>query len=157
MPTPQTIPQICAALTQQGHPDLARRIAYFASDEDLDEGEAPVALESVLGFWEFFQAVESEGILATACTAEGQICADWRFKDERIVAIWFQDFDKVRFAASYAPGKWLEIDGGGEIGDREEVTERLVEVGLFKWQPEHHVNTNLVRSTTLPDTADADI
>ena len=38
MPHPTTIPEICAALTQRGHPDLAKRIAYFASDEDLGDG-----------------------------------------------------------------------------------------------------------------------
>lgn len=154
---PQTIPQICTALTQQGYPNLAKRISYFASDEDLEEGDVAVTLESALGFWEFFQAVESEGKLVTSCTAEGQVCADWRFEDERIVAIWFLDFEKVRLAASYAPGKWVEIDGGGEIGSRKEVTKRLVEVGLFTWQAKHPVNRNLVPSTTLPDTADADI
>ena len=157
MPSPQTIPEICAALEKQGHPDLAQRIAYFASDEDLEEGDAPVTLESALGFWEFFSAVESEGQLVTGCSEEGHICADWKFDDHRLVAIWFLDAEKVRFAASYAPGKWVEIDGGGEVGSRIEVTERLVEAGLFTWQLKHPVNKNLVPSTMLPDTAEVDI
>ena len=151
--SPQTISQICTALTQQGYPNLAKRIAYFASDEDLEEGDVPVTFESVLGFWEFLSDVESEGKLVTSCTAEGQVCADWRFEDARIVAIWFLDFEKVRIAASYAPAKWVEIDGGGEIGSRKEATKRLVEAGLFTWQPKNPVNRNLVPSTTLPDTA----
>ena len=157
MPNPTTITEICSALEKQGHPDLAGRIAYFASDEDLEDGEAPVTLESALGFWEFFNAVESDGKLMTGCSEEGHICADWRFEDERIVAIWFLDSRRVRFAAAYAPRKWVEIDGEGNIGDRNEVTEKLVEAGLFTWQPKHPVNKNLVPSTISPDTADGDI
>ncbi len=153
---PHTISEICAALEKQGQRELAKRIAYFASEEDLEEGDVPVTLESALGFWEFFKQVEFEGKLITGCSAEGQICADWRFEDERLVAIWFLDSHMVRFAAAYAPGKWVEIDSGGEIGDRLEVTERLVEAGLFTWQPKHPINENLVPSTMSPDTADGD-
>ncbi len=36
---PQTIPEICAALNGRGRPELARRLAYFASEEDLEPGE----------------------------------------------------------------------------------------------------------------------
>ena len=152
----KSIEDICSALASSGHPDLAQRITYFASDEDLEEGEAPVTVESVLGFWEFFQAVESKGRLGTGCTAEGQICADWRFEDERLVSIWFLDSHNARFAASYAPVKLVEIEGGGEVGDRIELTEKLVEAGLLTWRPRHTFNRNLIPSTTLPDTADAD-
>ena len=155
-PHPTTIDEICATLAALGYPELAQRIAYFASDADLDEGDVPVTLESAQGFWEFFNAVQSDGKLLTGCSSEGHICADWGFEDGRLVAIWFLDSQKVRFAASYAPGKWVEIDSGGEIGDRIKVTEKLVERGLFAWQPKHYVNKNLVPSAMLPDTADAD-
>ena len=155
--SPHTITEICAALEEKGCPDLARRIAYFASDEDLEEGDVPVTLESVLGFWEFFSVVDSEGKLRTGCSAEGHICADWRFEDERIAAIWFLDSHRVRFAAAYAPGKWVETNSAGGIGDRIEVTEKLVEAGLFTWHPKHPVNENLVPSTTLPATAEGDL
>jgi len=152
----RSVEDICAAFSSRGYPDLAGRLAYFASDEDLEEGDVPVTLESALGFWEFFNVVESEGKLITGCSAEGHICADWRFEDERIVAIWFLDSQKVRFAATYARGKWVETDSGGEIGDRIEVTQKLVEAGLFAWQSKHPVNENLVPSRMSPDTADGD-
>ena len=131
---PQTIQEVCASLTNRDNPELAQRIAYFASDEDLEEGDVPVTLESALGFLEFFSAVHSDSRVEMGCSAEGQICADWRFEDERGVAIWFLDSQRVRFAATYALGKWVEIDGGGEVGNRLEVTEKLVEAGIFEWK-----------------------
>ena len=37
----ESIEEVCSAFANSGHPDLARRIAYFASDEDLEEGDVP--------------------------------------------------------------------------------------------------------------------
>jgi hypothetical protein len=135
-------------LSERGREDLARRIAYFASAEDLEEGDAPVTLESVLGFWEFFSAVHSDTRVEMGCSAEGQICADWRFEDERGVAIWFLDSQRVRFAATYAPGKWVKIDGGN-AGGLEAVAKKTgrgrfvyVASGVSRQQelaPQHHV------------------
>ena len=155
MTTSQTIPEICAALTQQGHPDLAQRIAYFASNEDLEEGDAPVTLESALGFWEFFSAVESDTRVELGCTEDGMICASWRFEDPRLTAIWFLGEDKVRFAAMYAKGQWVDSDSGGDACTLAELVPKLVEVGLFSWRPKHPVSRNLNPGTTLPDIAEA--
>ena len=56
-------------------PDLADRIAYFASDADLDDGDVPVTLESALGFLAFFGAVESpDGTESLTCSPEGGFC-----------------------------------------------------------------------------------
>ena len=150
---PHTITQICAALTEQGHPDLAKRIAYFASDEDLEEGEAPVTLESALGFWEFFSQLESDTRAALGCSAEGVICADWRFDDLRITAIWFLDKEKVRFAARQGNGQWLDLHDSGDTCLLAELTAKLVEAGLFKWRLKHPDNWSSNLSTTLLDIA----
>ena len=128
---PQTIPEICAALTGRGRPELARRLAYFASEEDLEPGDVALTEESARGFWEFYRAVESEGVLRTSCSPEGWLCVEWDFEDERGVAIWFLDSQRVRFAATYAPGKWVKIDGGGKTALGTVVREKLVEAGLF--------------------------
>ena len=153
MPHPATIAEICAALEQQGHPDLARRIAYFASDEDLEEGDAPVTLESVLGFWEFFQAVESDTRVELGCSTEGVICADWRFDDLRITAIWFLDREKVRFAAREGNGQWLDLDDSGDTGLLAELAAKLVEAGLFAWRLKHPDKWSSNLTTTLLDIA----
>ena len=155
MPSPQTIPEICAALEKQGHPDLAQRIAYFASDEDLEEGDAPVTLESALGFWEFFSAVESEGRRGLTCSSEGWLCGSWDFPDVRGATLWFLDSQSVMFAAKGANGKFIKIAGVGETGSRQTVVEKLVEAGLFYWRPKSPVRKNSQKVTMSPDTAEA--
>ena len=80
-----------------GPADLAERVAYLASDEDLDDGDAPATLETALGFLAFFGAVESEeGKVDLGTSWNGEICADWRFPDNRIVTLWFIDHEQGR-------------------------------------------------------------
>ena len=88
-----------------GRPDLADRLAYFASDEDLDDGDIPVTLESARGFLAFFGAVEStDGKVSLTCSPEGWILAVWRFPDTRRISLWFMDYDTVMYAARKSDG-----------------------------------------------------
>ena len=128
MPNPQTIPEICAALTQQGHPDLAQRIAYFASDEDLEEGDVPVTLESALGFWEFFRATDHKGYLRSGCSQEGWICADWRFENKVGASIWFLDKELVMIALQGSDGKFIRIADNDKCLQKE-LLAKLIEIG----------------------------
>ena len=75
----RSVAEVCDVLRSWGEPDLADRIAYFASDTDLDDGDVSVTLESAQGFLAFFGAVESEGEVRLTCTSEGWICAEWDF------------------------------------------------------------------------------
>ena len=152
MSYPATIDEICAALRARGWPALARRLAYFASAEDLEPGDVPLTLDSALGFWEFFSAVDSEGKLRTGCSPEGWLCVHWDFEDDRRVSIWFLDSRRVRFAAKGGNGQRVKVDGGN-AGSLAVVTEKLVEAGLFTWQQETLDRKNWRPSTTLPDTA----
>ena len=153
MPPPATIDEICAALTARGWPALARRLAYFASAEDLEPGDVPLTVESALGFWAFFSVVESDTRVEIGCSPEGWICADWRFADARTTTIWFLDEERVRFAAKDAAGRWVDMDGGGDAGGLKELASKLVEAGLFTWQQNYPVNGNSIPDITLPDTA----
>ena len=65
----RSVAEACDVLRSWGEPDLADRIAYFASDTDLDDGDVPVTLESALGFLAFFGAVESEGAIELGCSS----------------------------------------------------------------------------------------
>ena len=38
----RSVAEVCEALRVWGRPDLAERIPYFASDEDLDDGDVPL-------------------------------------------------------------------------------------------------------------------
>ena len=51
MPYPATLDEICAALTARGCPALARRLAYFASDADLEPGDVHLC---PIGFMLYF-------------------------------------------------------------------------------------------------------
>ncbi len=152
MPYPATIDEIGAALTARGYPALARRLAYFASDADLEPGDVPLTLASALGFWAFFRRVDSEGRAFTGCSPEGWLCVEWDFDDQRGVSLWFVDDQQVRFAAKGADGQWVKVDGGN-AGSLAVVAEKLVEAGLFQWNQETADGKNWQLGTMSPDTA----
>ena len=152
MPYPATIDEIGAALTARGCPALARRLAYFASDADLEPGDVPLTLSSALGFWAFFRRVDSEGRAFTGCSPEGWLCVEWDFDDQRGVSLWFVDDQQVRFAAKGADGQWVKVDGGN-AGSLAVVAEKLVEAGLFQWHQETADGKNWQLGTMSPDTA----
>ena len=157
MPYPATLDEIGAALTARGCPALARRLAYFASDADLEPGDVPLTLASALGFWAFFRRVDSEGQVSLTCTAEGWLCGSWDFPDRRAASLLFLDAQRALFAATAANGQWVEMDGGGDTGGLDEVTVKLVEAGLFKWQQHFPDGKNWIPKTTSPDTAEVAI
>ena len=152
MPDPATLDEIGAALTARGCPALARRLAYFASDADLEPGDAPLTLSSALGFWAFFRRVDSEGRAFTGCSPEGWLCVEWDFDDQRGVSLWFLDDQQVRFAAQGTDGQWVKVDGGN-AGSLAVVAEKLVEAGLFQWHQETADGKNWQLGTMSPDTA----
>ena len=148
----KSVEDICAAFSSSGHPDLAQRIAYFASDEDLEEGDVPVTLESALGFWEFLNQVESQGKLDIACSPEGCMSAVWRFSaDERRACVWFLDSQRVRFTATDAAGNFIRIADDGDKHSPEAVMEKLVQSGLFTWPSDNTSGSTFRHSTTWRD------
>ena len=150
---PATLDEIGAALTARGCPALARRLAYFASDADLEPGDVPLTLESALGFWDFYRRVDSEGRAFTGCSPEGWLCVEWDFDDPRGVSIWFKDARQVMFAATDRAGRWVELDGGGDTGSPDEVMAKLVEAGLLQWHQETQDPRNSQPGAMSPDTA----
>lgn len=132
-----TIAEISALLREMGEVELADRLDYLASDEDLEPGESPATDESARGFFDFFTSVESEGKVGLGCSPEGVICAEWRFQDKRAVGIWFLDAERVRFSAIDKAGGFIDSKERNKIADRSEVTKALVEIQqeLFVWRP----------------------
>ena len=125
------IDTICDILVSWEFPNLADRLAYFASDEDLDEGDIPVTLESALGFLVFFGMVETDGKIRMTCAQEGWICAEWDFTDNRDAGLWFLDRDRIMFSAIGRNGKFINIRGGRKIASRRVIMRKLVTEGLF--------------------------
>ena len=131
-----SIAGVCAVLLGWGRSNLADRIAYFASDADLDDGDVPVTLDSALGFLAFFGAVESaDGKVDLGCSPEGWLCAVWRFPDPRRISLWFVDGDTVMFAVRKANGRFvLDLNNGSETASRAYITAKLLETEeWFTW------------------------
>ena len=130
-----SIVEISALLREMGEDELAARLDYLASDEDLEPGESPATAESARGFFEFFCSVESDSKVGLACSREGWISAEWRwFSDERRVGIWYLDAKKILFSALGKDGKFVEMEERNKITDRFMVTPKLVDAGLFSWR-----------------------
>ena len=145
-----SIAEACDVLRAWGHPNLADRLAYLASDEDLDDGDRPATLESARGFLAFFGAVESaEGDIALTTSPDGWICADWRFPDDRIVAMWFINSGQVDYAARKAGGHFIDLDQKEAVSSLEQTTKRLVDMkDWFTWFKERTVAVSSNPHTT---------
>ena len=129
-----TIAEVCDVLRAWGHPDLADRLAYFASDADLEDGDVPLTLESAQGFLAFFSSVETDGQLRMGCTQEGWLCVEWDFTDLRDAGLWFLDDRRLMYTACGHEGRFLDLNNdGSKVGDRVALTEKLVNAGLFTW------------------------
>lgn len=112
---------------------LDDQIGYFASDEDLDEGDVPLTADSAVDFLDFFNSVESEGQISLSCSPEGWLSANWRFPDKRGASLWFTGNSRVMFAATDREGRFIEADDGGEWESLYGVAAKLVNAGLLEW------------------------
>ncbi len=127
----RSVAEVCDVLRCWGESDLADRIVYFASEDDLDNGDVSVTLESARGFLAFFGAVESEGEVRLTCTPEGWICAEWDFPDNRDAGLWFLDADRVTFSAIGRDGKFIDIRSGKKIAPCRVILKQLASDDLF--------------------------
>ena len=145
-----SVAEVCDVLRGWGRPYLAGRLAYLASDEDLDDGDLPASLESALGFLTFFGTVESdEGKVSLTASPEGWICADWRFPDNRIVALWFIDRHQVSYAARKSDGHFVDLNRSEVDVNVGQIAERLVNLEeWFTWFKEDPVAVNSRRHST---------
>ena len=139
-----SIPEVCDVLRGWGYPQLADRLAYLASDQDLDDGDRPATLESAMGFLTFFGAVESvEGEVDLGTSWNGEICADWRFPDERIVALWFADNEWLRYSACKSDGRFIDHDKDETYVNIRQIAQRLVDLKeWFTWFKGHSAAAN---------------
>ena len=138
LPSTSTIVEISALLREMGEDELADRLDYLASDEDLEPGESPATDESARGFFEFFTAVKCDSKVGLACSPEGCIVGEWRwFPDKRGVSIWFLDAERVGFTANRKNGDFVALDGQSNITTRSTLTASLIQEELFSWRPKH--------------------
>lgn len=131
-----TIADISALLRGMGEDELAARLDYLASDEDLEPGESPATDESARGFFEFFAAVESDSKVGLACSPEGWIVGEWLwFPDKRSLSVWFLGDEKVMFTATKKSEEFIAIAGHNNITTFSILSKALVKEGLLSWRP----------------------
>ena len=131
-----TIAEISALLRDTGEDELADRLDYLASDEDLEPGESPATDESARGFFEFFASIKSDSKVGLACSPEGWIVGEWRwYPDERGASIWFRDDEIVMFTANKKDGNFVKVEGLGNVTQQATLIPILVQEGLFSWNP----------------------
>ncbi len=145
------INDVCAVLVNWGAANIADRIAYFASDDDLDDDAIPVTADSARDFLRFYGTLDSKGDASLACTPEGWIFAEWDFEDLRSAGVWFCGGGRALFAATDADGEYVRIDGGSEVGLLPVIMAKLVQSGLFTWYPDLQAITSSHHRTMSRD------
>ena len=129
-----TIVEISALLREMGEGELANRLDYLASDEDLDPGESAITLESAQAFYDLFVSVEFEGTVGLGSSNEGWVYAQWSFPDERALGVWFVDREYVKYTARDKSGKHIDIEGSARIIELPKLIGGLVLKELFYWR-----------------------
>ena len=114
-----------------GEGELADRLDYLASSEDLDPGDMPATAESARGLWGFLCTVQWDGEFGLACSPEGWIVGEWRFGDKRRASVWFLDDERVMFTAKKMNGGFVAIEGQNNFSERYTLARVLVQEGLF--------------------------
>ncbi len=127
-----SIAEVCGVLRGWGRSDLADRLAYFASDADLDDGDVPLTLESARGFLAFFGGMETEGKIDLTCSQEGWVCAGLRFEDKRNAALWFIDSNKIMITATNRAGDFINIRGDTHTTTSKTIMRKLAAEGLIR-------------------------
>lgn len=131
------IAEISALLREMDAGDLADRLDYLASDEDLEPGESPATDESARGFIELYSSVEWSGEFGLACSPEGWIVGEWRFPDNRSASVWFLDAEQVMFTAKKKNGEFIAIGERRNFSERSTLMEVLVREELLSWRLNH--------------------
>jgi len=125
---------LMVALQTKGFNESAARLAYLHSSEDMEEGDAPLSLESVRGFVNFindFQDLGREPLLGLA--PSGDLSVEWRIADNKHLGVWPLDSGYVHFAFIGPSGKLGErahLSGEGTIA---KVISILREHGVDQW------------------------
>ena len=129
-----SIAEVSALLREMGEEELADRLDYLASDEDLELGESPVTDESARGFFELFASVEFEGTVGLGSSREGWVLAQWSFPDKRTLGVWFIDSESVMYTAKDKTGKHVDIEGPARTVERSKLMDGLIQKGLLSWR-----------------------
>ena len=150
--TPQSIDAIINIINSMGEHRLADRLEYLASEEILEEGDTPVSLPVCNGFLDFFTKLANNAYLNLTC-ANGWLCAEWDFRDDKAVIIWFMGLDEARVIVLDNEGHLVDINEGQQTRNRITIMENLERAEYFSWRNMQSSDVNLRPVTTSHATA----
>ena len=123
---------VCSYLRNRGFPILSERIQYYSTDEDLEEDDVPLTLESLQGFFTFFSTVKEITPIHITCSPEGWICATWKFHDTRRIVLWFVNSTMAMYGINSGNGYIYVPGSNGESAPLENIRNKLLEIGLME-------------------------
>ena len=143
------VAQVSEWLRRWHEDKLAERIEYFASDQDLEDDEVALRVDSAKDFLSFLNLVHTTAHISLTCSPEGWLCASWKFSDDRRATLWFRGSRQIAVVAIDPAGEYVDLEDGKEIGPLDEVVLKLVEAGLFKWRPSQRTIGSLSTEATM--------
>lgn len=117
---PYSFKEMVASLNYQGFGKCAERLIYLQSTDDLEEGDEPLALESVQGFFRLMRDFCDLGEPFLGLFPEGTLSVEWRIADDKHLLIEPLDSENASFALigpSAKRGDKFRLNGRGKIAD----------------------------------------
>lgn len=121
-------------LRKRGFVKSANRIDYLRSTDDMEEGDQPLTVESVMGFVDLMYRFGDLGEPLLGFFSEGTLSAEWHIADNKHLMIEPLDDKNASFAfigPTNKPGEKFRLNGRGSI---EEVIDTLRKYGVDRWK-----------------------
>ena len=130
------IDQNLGMLGDSGARELADRFRFLLTGDDEEEDDdVPLSVEAALGFFDFINEVEYEGIPMSATCAHGRLCTQWKYEDGRSLVLWFKNRSDTVVTAFGSDRKLLKgLGRDHRASNVETATKLLVEANFFTWR-----------------------
>lgn len=130
---PYSLGEIVASLNHQGFQKCAERLIYLQSTDDLEEGDKPLSLESIQGFFRLMRDFRDLGEPLLGLFSEGTLSVEWRIADDKHLLVEPLDSENASFALigpSTKRGDKFRLNGRGKIAD---IINTLQKNGVTQW------------------------
>ena len=121
-------------LKETGQPYIAPRLRDLQEVDEDDEDDDPLNAQAILGFLDFVQNVFAQEADLGLATAQGWLCAQWKYSDGRILVLWFKNRTDSMLTALDSQGQILQHIGADPKADTlQSISQLLVQEGFFSW------------------------
>ena len=119
-------------LEESGQPYIAPRLRALQKVDEDDEDDVPLNDQAVLGFLDFIEAVFTQEADLGLATAQGWLCAQWKYSDGRILVLWLKNRTDSMLTALDSQRQILRhIGADPKAGTLESASQLLVQEGFF--------------------------